>query len=235
MFSFKNINKKYNQRYVLNHIHIDIERGETAVILGKNGAGKSTLLKILGGAIKNDSKLEISIDQKQIRYSSPFGARKFNIESIYQTPLFIDCMSIWRNFFLFHEPLKFNIFLKCRMMQRAVVQEMERLGMGNINPNDNISVLSGGEKQCLAIARSLYQSTELLLLDEPTSALEEKQRLNLINFLKDAQKKRGISIIMITHSRKEAILLGDSIYFLENSKLIEIEKSDLIKESTHEL
>jgi energy-coupling factor transporter ATP-binding protein EcfA2 len=113
-------------------------------------------------------------------------------------------------------------------MKKIVSEEMGKIGI-DLDPENAVSTLSGGEKQCLSIVSVIYHRAELLLLDEPTSALEKKQKLNLIKFLKDAQKTHPISIIIVTHSFEEAYYMGDRIIVLRGADLLPIEKQQLIQ------
>jgi ABC-type iron transport system FetAB ATPase subunit len=142
-------------------------------VLGDNGAGKSTFIKTLSGYHSPDSG-EMLIDGEPVRFSSPRDALDRGIATVYQDLAIAPLMPVWRNFFLGSEPTRLGM-IRTREAKRIVVEEMAKMGISVRDPDQPIGTMSGGERQCVAIARAVYFGARVLILDEPTAALGVRQ------------------------------------------------------------
>ncbi|MBV8664207.1 MAG: sugar ABC transporter ATP-binding protein, partial [Hyphomicrobiales bacterium] len=169
----RNIAKQYGSVIALFGVSLAINRSEVHCLLGDNGAGKSTLIKLLSGVVK-PTRGEILVDGVARTFASPREALDAGIATVYQDLAMIPLMSVTRNFFMGREPLKgvppfrYIDFDRCNAVTR---EEMAKIGIDVRDPHQAVGTLSGGERQCVAIARAVYFGAKVLILDEPTSAL----------------------------------------------------------------
>src|SRR4029079_15052567 len=157
----------------LKDVSLHVNAGEVTCLLGDNGAGKSTLIKILSGVHQHDEG-RMLVNGEESSFSSPRDARQAGIATVYQDLAMVPLMSIWRNFFLGEEPTKgwgplsrFDI----RLAKQKAREQMKQMGIDVRDPAQTVGTLSGGERQAVAIARAIYFGANVLILDEPTSAL----------------------------------------------------------------
>ncbi|MDC0971322.1 ATP-binding cassette domain-containing protein, partial [Alphaproteobacteria bacterium] len=170
----KGVSKFFGNIIALKDISFEAHKGEVTALLGDNGAGKSTLIKCLSGVHTPDEG-EILIEGKPVKFGSPRQAAAAGIGTVYQDLALQPLMSVSRNFFLGREISK-GLFLDLNKMSEVTRQEMAKLGIDVADPNQPIGTLSGGQRQTLAIARAIYFGAKVLILDEPTSALGQKQQ-----------------------------------------------------------
>ncbi|CAM5398963.1 Simple sugar transport system ATP-binding protein OS=Streptomyces griseomycini OX=66895 GN=FHS37_005704 PE=4 SV=1 [Streptomyces griseomycini] len=179
-------------------------------VLGDNGAGKSTLIKIVAGLHQHDGGT-LALEGEATRLSSPREALDRGIATVYQDLAVVPLMPVWRNFFLGSEPRKGTGPFK-RMdvdrMRRTTRAELLRMGIDLRDVDQPIGTLSGGERQCVAIARAVYFGARVLMLDEPTAALGVKQSGVVLKYVAMA-RDRGLGVVFITHNPHHAYLVGD--------------------------
>lgn len=198
------IEKNFGPVRVLKDLNLEIKSGEVLALLGDNGAGKSTLIKIIAG-FHQPSAGDLFWEGHVIEQNnfSPQQARAMGIQTVYQHLGLVDQLSIARNFFLGAEPIKSLgpvKWLDHKFMREVVFQELTLMGLKRkLDPNDNVSKLSGGERQAIAIARARFFGAKLLILDEPTSALSVGQTQAVLDYIKEAAEA-GIAVIFITHT-----------------------------------
>ena len=200
----------------------EVYKGEVTALLGDNGAGKSTLIKTLSGVYRRDEG-EILIDGQVVNFSSPRGAAAVGIGTVYQDLALNALTSVTRNFFLgremTHFPGPFGI-LKTAEMDRIATEEMAKIGINVADPNQPVGTMSGGQRQTLAIARAIYFGAKVLILDEPTSALGQKQQMEVLKTIRKVQQFGDIAIILITHNEIHARLIADRFTFLSLGEVI---------------
>ena len=215
---FSEITKFFGNIIALKDISFEAFRGEVTALLGDNGAGKSTLIKILSGVhIPDEGK--IRIDGKEVKFRSPRDAIAAGVGTVYQDLALQPLMSVVRNFFLGRE-ISRGIFLDMREMSRITQAEMAKLGIDITDPSQPIGTMSGGQRQTLAIARAIYFGAKILILDEPTSALGQKQQLQVIRTIRKVRELGNIAIIFITHNDLHAKLVGDRFAFLNRGRVL---------------
>jgi simple sugar transport system ATP-binding protein len=211
----RNVSKSFGSVLALRDLNFDVEAGEVHCLLGDNGAGKSTLIKVLAG-VHIISKGEYVIDGTPVCISSPRSALDHGIATVYQDLAMVPLLSITRNFFLGRELTKgrglFSRFDVARANE-IVVGELSGMGIDIRDPSQTVGTLSGGERQCLAIARAVYFGARVLILDEPTSALGVHQASIVLKYVVQA-RKRGLGVIFISHNINHAFAVGDRFTLL---------------------
>ena len=222
LIEFRNVSKFFGTVVALKDVSFQVTAGGVACcLLGDNGAGKSTLIKTLSGVHK-PSEGEIFIDGAAVEFESPREAIDYGIATVYQDLALVPLMSITRNFFMGREPVKkvfgFPVF-DSAFAARVALEELDKFGIRVPDPNQAVGTLSGGQRQCLAIARAVYFGAKILILDEPTAALGVKQSSNVLKMIMRV-RNRGVGIIFITHNVQHATLVGDSFSVLNRGRTL---------------
>ncbi|MDH5749559.1 MAG: ATP-binding cassette domain-containing protein [Rhodospirillales bacterium] len=215
----ENLVKKFGPFTALAGVDLEVFPGEVLALLGDNGAGKSTLIKILAG-VHQPSGGQIFIEDKPVHFRSPRDASAAGIGTVYQDLALNQLMSVTRNFFMGRE-LK-NRFGMLRMdeMDKIAHDEMLKIGIDFSDPTQAVGTMSGGQRQTLAIARAIYFGAKVLILDEPTSALGQKQQMEVLKTIKRVRQRGDIAIIFITHNEIHSQLVADRFTFLALGKVI---------------
>ncbi len=222
LIEINNLVKKFGSFTALNGVSLDVYPGEVHALLGDNGAGKSTLIKVLSGVHPMTSG-EIKVDGETVNFSSPRQASDAGIGTVYQDLALNALTSVTRNFFLGREikkgpgPLG---LMQMNEMDRITSEEMSKIGINISNLNQPVGTMSGGQRQTLAIARAIYFGAKILILDEPTSALGQKQQMEVLKTIKKVQRLGNIAIILITHNEIHARLIADRFTFLSLGEVI---------------
>jgi len=220
ILQLENVSKYFGPVIALSGVTLQLARGEVHCLLGDNGAGKSTLIKMLAGVFSPDEG-QYLVDGKPVRFRSPREALDAGIATVYQDLALVPLMSVARNFFMGREPRR-RLFGALPVMDHAVAERtaVERLAEMGIRVRDAgqlVGNMSGGEKQCLAIARAIHFGARVLILDEPTAALGVRQSVNVLKLIARA-RARGISVIFITHNVNHAYPIGDRFTLLNRGK-----------------
>jgi len=216
LVQMENVGKTYGAIRALKGINLTVNAGDVTCVLGDNGAGKSTLIKIISGLHPhNDGTLKV--DGKQVSFSSPRDALAHGIATVYQDLAVVGLMEVWRNFFLGSEmsasrmPLS---SLKIKDMKRIADEELRKMGIVVKDIDQPIGTLSGGQRQCVAIARAVYFGARVLILDEPTAALGVKQSGVVLKYTA-AARDAGLGVVFITHNPHHAYMVGDHFIILK--------------------
>ena len=215
----RGVSKFFGNIIALKDVSFEVFKGEVTALLGDNGAGKSTLIKTLAGVHK-PSEGEILIDGEVVKFNSPRDAANAGIGVVYQDLALQPLMSVSRNFFLGREETKMG-FLDFEKMDRITREEMAKIGIDVADPSQAIGTMSGGQRQTLAIARAIYFGAKILILDEPTSALGQKQQLEVLRTIKRVKDRGDLAIVFITHNDLHAKLIGDRFAFLNRGRILE--------------
>jgi simple sugar transport system ATP-binding protein len=213
------IGKRYGSIIALSDVTTTVKAGEVTCVLGDNGAGKSTFIKILAGAHEHTDG-ELRIDGRPTTFSNPREALEAGIATVYQDLAVVPLMPVWRNFFLGSEPSKgFGPFkhMDVDLMKRTTKSELAAMGIDLRDVDQPIGTLSGGERQCVAIARAVYFGARVLILDEPTAALGVKQSGVVLKYIAKA-RERGLGVVFITHNPHHAYPVGDRFMLLRRGK-----------------
>jgi simple sugar transport system ATP-binding protein len=221
LIEIRNLVKHFGSVIALSGVSLNVNRGEVMCLLGDNGAGKSTLIKTLAGVHRPTSG-DFLVEGQPVSFSSPRDALDAGIATVYQDLAMIPLMSVTRNFFMGREPVKgvwpFRRvdFERCDEVTR---EEMHRIGIDVRDPHQAVGTLSGGERQCVAIARAVYFGAKVLILDEPTSALGVAQTSMVLKYIHQVRQK-GLGVIFITHNVRHAYAVGDRFTVLNRGKTL---------------
>ena len=211
-----NVGKTYGAIRALRGINMTVNAGEVTCVLGDNGAGKSTLIKIISG-LHPHNEGEVLVDGKPVSFSSPRESLAHGIATVYQDLAVVSLMEVWRNFFLGSEMTSGSYpfaSLKIRDMKRIADEELRKMGIVVKDIDQPIGTLSGGQRQCVAIARAVYFGARVLILDEPTAALGVKQSGVVLKYTA-AARDAGLGVVFITHNPHHAYLVGDHFIILK--------------------
>lgn len=230
LVEMKKITKRFGTVKALRNVDFCVLPQEIVGLVGDNGAGKSTLIKILTGVFPPDSG-EIFFEGEKIQLNSPKMARDLGIETVYQNLALIDLMSIARNFFLGREPvLSLGGFIKVLdkpKINKVTEEVLKDIGIRVRSVEEEVSILSGGERQSVAIGRAIHFGAKLLVLDEPTAALSIKESHKVLDYVLEA-KERGLSVIFITHNIYHVYSVADRFTILEHGeKLGDFQKDEV--------
>ncbi|MEP6502758.1 MAG: ATP-binding cassette domain-containing protein [Betaproteobacteria bacterium] len=220
ILQLENVSKFFGPVIALQDVTLRLARGEVHCLLGDNGAGKSTLIKMLAGVYVPDAG-EYLVDGKPVRFRSPREALDAGIATVYQDLALVPLMSVARNFFMGREPVRrlFGVMpvMDHGLAERTAAAKLADMGIRVRDAGQLVGNMSGGEKQCLAIARAIHFGAQVLILDEPTAALGVKQSVNVLKLIARA-RARGISVIFITHNVNHAYPIGDRFTLLNRGK-----------------
>ncbi len=238
IFSLCNVTMNFGNVVAIQDVVFEVAPGEIVGLVGDNGAGKSTLVKIMNG-FHTPSRGTMEFMGEQVAFASPRDARKSGIETVYQDLALIPALSIWRNFFLGRElkfgrwPLK---FLDKKRMRQITMENLREMGLTRLrSPDEPVDILSGGERQALAIARARYFGGTLLLLDEPTSALSVKETEKVSEAVQIARNS-GLGVVIIDHNIAHVHRICDRIVIMEGGRVIKsVQRQDVTAEQVADL
>lgn len=238
LVEMKGISKSFGEIQALKSVDFAVNQKEIIGLVGDNGAGKSTLIKVLTGIHRPDSG-EIYYKGQRREILNPAVARSLGIESVHQRGASIAEMNIWENFFLGRE-LSRNIgpirILDKKRMNEITQLTTAKLGVQIPSFDRPIGTLSGGEQQAVIIGRAIHFGGELLVLDEPTSALSIRETQKVLTFVKGAKEQLGRSIIFITHIIRHIYPIADRFVVLwQGQKIADIDKGQMQRRELEEL
>jgi len=234
IIEMSNIHKWFANAHVLKGVNFSVKKNEIVGLVGDNGAGKSTLIKIISGYLKPDEG-KYFINGEQVQFNCTRDAIKKGIETLYQEKTIIKDLNIVRNFFIGREITNKLGLLQMEKMVSITKKSLEKIDLNLKSYKDLAYNLSGGQSQGVAIARSLYFNTKILVMDEPTNNMSIKESHKVLNKLIDL-KSDGISTIFITHKVSDVYKISDRIVVLRNgNKLAEFNKKDTTIDKITEL
>ncbi|MCG8656721.1 ATP-binding cassette domain-containing protein [Yimella sp. NH-Cas1] len=209
----KDVGKSYGNVEALAGVDLVVRQGEVTCVLGDNGAGKSTLIKIMAGLHEHTSG-EMLVNGEPTRFKSPREALDAGIATVYQDLALAPLMSVWRNFFLGKEIRGPLGLMKIAEMKKITGAELSKMGIRIPDLDRPVGALSGGQKQCVAIARAIYFGAKVIILDEPTAALGVKQSGVVLKYIIKA-RDAGLGVVFITHNPHHAYLVGSHFVVLK--------------------
>ena len=214
------IRKRYGPVHALDGVSLQLRRGEIVGLVGDNGAGKSTLAKVLSGAVQPDAGA-IRFEGREVRIRSPLDARSLGIETVYQDLAVVPHMDVEANLFLGREVTGTGWWnrwlLNKQAMRREAAGHIASLGVGLKSVRQSVGLLSGGQRQSVAVARAISWGRKIVIMDEPTAALgvrESRAVLDLIKRVRD----RGIAVVLISHNMPHVFELTDRIFVLRQGR-----------------
>jgi ABC-type sugar transport system ATPase subunit len=214
---FRNVTKVFAGVTALNGVSLSIERGETHALMGENGAGKSTLGKALAG-IHRPTEGQIYIDGQPVEINSPADAARYGIGMVHQELAFVPDLSIAENLSLGRAPRVGGIFLSRRQMFQRAEELLNHIGV-RLDVRRPMKELSTAEEQLVQIASAIGTGARILIFDEPTSSLSERESRQLFALMDDL-KKRGVTMIYVSHRMPEVFALCDRISVLRDGKYV---------------
>jgi D-xylose transport system ATP-binding protein len=212
LLELKGVSKSFGAVRALTDVDFEVHAGEVVALVGDNGAGKSTLVKAISGIQPGDS-YEAKFDGEPVTLSSPQDGTRLGIATVYQDLALADNLDIVENIFLGHELLSTGLLDEVAMEQRSLAL-LDELSVTTIKSVRNeVGALSGGQRQSVAIARSLLGEPRVVMLDEPTAALgvaQTRQVLDMVKRLRD----RGLGVVVISHNLADIFEMADRIIVL---------------------
>jgi ABC-type sugar transport system ATPase subunit len=219
------IDKSFGGVRALRGASVEIRRGEVLALVGDNGAGKSTLIKTITGVHQPDAG-QIILDGEATQIRHPGDARELGIEAIYQDLALVGTFDLARNFFLGREKTKRYLgglleLLDLNAMRREAQEVLrDRVGISVPNPYANAFVMSGGQRQAIAIGRAIHFNARLIIMDEPTAALgvEETERvLSIVERMRD----QGLTVLMVSHNLEDVFRCADRIAVMHRGQVVQ--------------
>jgi simple sugar transport system ATP-binding protein len=214
----ENLVKTFGSVTALNGVSLSVARGETLGILGDNGAGKSTLIKILTGYHQPDSG-QVYVDGNPVRLGSVDEARALGIECVYQDLALVNGLSIYHNMFLNRELRHWGPFLDHRAMRRRAVAALDQIGVAVPSVELEVGMLSGGQRQAIAVARAVYSDARTLLLDEPLAAMGAREARLIIDLIERLKARGDIAIVMIAHNYAQTLEICDRVILVQHGEI----------------
>ncbi|SEN97833.1 ATP-binding cassette domain-containing protein [Actinacidiphila rubida] len=238
LVALTDVAKSYGNVRALHGVSLDVHAGEITCVLGDNGAGKSTLIKIIAGLHPHDAGT-YTVEGEEVRHASPREALDRGIATVYQDLAVVPLMPVWRNFFLGSEPTRGRGPLRrldTATMRATTRDALLRMGIDLRDVDQPIGTLSGGERQCVAIARAVHFGAKVLVLDEPTAALGVKQSGVVLKYVA-AARDAGLGVVLITHNPHHAYLVGDRFVLLKRGAMSgsHLKKDITLDELTREM
>jgi fructose transport system ATP-binding protein len=212
----KGLVKRYGQVTALDGADFELRAGEILAVIGDNGAGKSSLIKCLSGATIPDQG-QITLDGQTIHFKSPMDARRVGIETVYQDLAVAPAMSIAENLFLGRELRREGVLgnvlrmLDKKKMLEISIARMNDLKVGIRSMTQAVETLSGGQRQCVAVARAAAFAEHVVILDEPTAALGVKEGNMVLELIRRVRDK-GLPVILISHNMPHVFEIADRIH-----------------------
>jgi simple sugar transport system ATP-binding protein len=213
----EHVSKHFGAVTALVDVNLRLARGEVLGLLGDNGAGKSTLLKILCGFHRPDSG-RIVLDGQEVTLKSVDQARALGIDAVYQDLALVNQLSVYHNMFLNRERTR-GLLLSNKKMKRLARQYLDEIGVNIPSVDADVAALSGGQRQAIAVARSVFTNAKVLLLDEPLAAMGAKEAALIIDLVNDLKQKGEVSIIIIAHNYGQALEICDRINLLQHGEI----------------
>jgi D-xylose transport system ATP-binding protein len=223
LLSVRDARKSYGFVTALAGASLDLHEGEIVALLGDNGAGKSTLIKAISGIVAIDSG-EIELDGRPLRLRTPSDARGFGIETVFQDLAVFDNLTVSDNFLIGRErtwpswlgPLG---LLSAKDEQRQWREHASSLSVGHVSPSQEVGLMSGGQRQSIAVARAVAFASRVIILDEPTAALGVRESDEILTMVKRLPA-RGLSVIIVSHNMDHVVRVADRAVVMRRGRTV---------------
>ena len=226
----EDLTKHYGGVHALEGANFELRMGEHVAIMGDNGAGKSTFVRQITG-VEQPTRGKIVFDGQELTFAGPLDARKAGIETVFQNLALADDLDVPSNLFLGREKIWLNLgpfsILDRRAMREATVKALQRTAVKIPNLSNTIRHMSGGQRQCVAIARTATFASKLIIMDEPTAALGVQETAQVENIIRTL-KSNGEPLILISHNMRQVFDLVDRIVVFRRGRMV----ANLRKEDT---
>jgi ribose transport system ATP-binding protein len=218
LLSMSGITKSFPGVRALDGVDLDVLAGEVHCLLGQNGAGKSTLIKVLAGAHQPDTG-EIRWRGEQVTLRSPIAAMRLGIATIYQELDLVEHLSVAENVHLGHEPTTAGFVVRGKAAKESTAALLKRLGHPEIDPARLVGELSAAQQQIVSMARALSHDVRLIVMDEPSAALDPDEVDNLFRIVGDLTAA-GVAVVYISHRLEEIRRIGDRVTVLKDGRAV---------------
>jgi simple sugar transport system ATP-binding protein len=213
----EHIAKRFGGVTALRDVNLRLARGEVLGLIGDNGAGKSTLIKIVCGFHQPDAG-RIVIDGDEVTLRSVDHARSLGIDTVYQDLALVNELSVYHNMFLNRELVRWPL-LSNRRMRKLAREHLDDMGVNIPSVDVEVAKLSGGQRQAIAVARSVYTDARILLLDEPLAAMGAKEGALILDLVRDLKARGDVSVIIIAHNYGQILEVCDRINLLQHGAI----------------
>ena len=218
------VRKAYGHIVALEDANLTVRRGEVHALLGDNGAGKSTLLKILAGVVRHDGG-EVRVQGKPLDIRGPADIQGAGIETVFQDLALAPNLDAGENIFLGREILRPGLLGRLGFVDRPAMRarsatEIEALGARLPSLSSEVSSMSGGQRQAVAIARAAIWGRTMLMMDEPTAALGVKQTKHVLDLIRNVKARGDTAILLISHNLHDVFAVADRVTVLRRGRTI---------------
>jgi simple sugar transport system ATP-binding protein len=215
----EHVSKSFGPVSALTDVNMHVRRGEILGLIGDNGAGKSTLIKILTGFHRPDGG-SLTFEGQPVTLRSVSHARSIGIETVFQDLALVNALPVYLNLHLntelVHRPLP---FLRRREMRRRARQALDEIGIDIPSVNAEVGMLSGGQRQAIAVARAVHSKAKLLLLDEPLAAMGAKESGLILRLLTQLKQRGTMGIVLIAHNYGQVVDVCDRVNLLQHGEI----------------
>jgi ABC-type sugar transport system ATPase subunit len=220
----EHISKSYGMVTALTDVNLRLARGEVLGLIGDNGAGKSTLLKILCG-FQQPTSGAIFLNGREVVLKSVDHARSLGIDAVYQDLALINQLTVYQNMFLNREKVSWPL-VRNRAMRREAREHLDEMGVHIPSVNVPVARLSGGQRQAIAVARSVFSDPKILLLDEPLAAMGVKEGAIILDLVTKLKEQGNVSIIIIAHNYGQVLQVCDRVNMIQDGKITLDKRAD---------
>jgi ABC-type sugar transport system ATPase subunit len=215
----EHVSKRFGPVTALHDINLHLRKGEVLGLLGDNGAGKSTLMKIICGFQRPDEG-QLFLRGEPYEPRSVDQARKLGIDTVYQDLALVDELSVFQNMFLNREPVRRPLpFLDNRVMRREARAALDDIGVNIPRLNVPVARLSGGQRQAIAVARTVHSEADILLLDEPLAAMGAKEGALILDLIARVKAEGRVSMIMVLHNYVHVLTACDRVNLIQDGRI----------------
>jgi simple sugar transport system ATP-binding protein len=220
----EHIAKNYGAVTALTDVNMRLGRGEVLGLIGDNGAGKSTLLKILCG-FQSATSGRIFLEGQEVTFKSVDHARSLGIDAVYQDLALVGQLTVFQNMFLNREKIRWPL-VRNRVMRKEAREHLDEMGVHVPSVDVPVATLSGGQRQAVAVARSVFSDPKILLLDEPLAAMGVKEGAIILDLVLKLKHQGNISIIIIAHNYGQILQVCDRVNLIQDGKVTLDKRSD---------
>ena len=213
----EHVSKRYGAVTALTDVNLRLGKGEVLSLIGDNGAGKSTLLKIICG-FQPPTTGKIILEGREVQLKSVDHARSLGIDAVYQDLAVINQLTVYQNMFLNREKVRWPL-LNSKAMRREAKERLDEMGVQIPDINAPVAQLSGGQRQAVAVARSVFSNPKILLLDEPLAAMGVKEGSLILELITQLKEQGNVSIIIIAHNYGQVLEVSDRVNMIQDGKI----------------
>jgi simple sugar transport system ATP-binding protein len=213
----EHVAKKFGALTALRDVNLRLDKGEVLGLIGDNGAGKSTLIKIICGFHQPDAG-RILVGGEEIVLRSVDHARSVGIDTVYQDLALVNELSVYHNMFLNRELVHWPL-LNNRAMRKRAKAHLDDMGIRIPDVSVEVAKLSGGQRQAIAVARSVYSDARILLLDEPLAAMGAREGRLILDLIRDLKARGEVSVVIIAHNYAQVLDVCDRVNLLQHGAI----------------